>query len=153
MPNKKATRNNASKKSKHPVIPKIKKQTLYYFNGSTFPMFKIADTYDYFNKQSVEMIKMGIKTGVSKEEQIQDYKNQLSMIETLLYQHCNPYSEQGMKFICEFLEEKEEKIYIVWCLNICALLNLNALTNDNDNGVLHLSGNALKNFNSTFKKK
>ena len=150
MPNKKSKRNNKNK-AQCPVINTPKKHTLYYFNGSTFPVFKIDDTYDFINKQSAEMIKNGIKHGVDKEEQIQDYTNQLVLIENLLQQHCNPYTEQGMNFICDVLDSNEDYIMMLWCLNICALLNLNALPNDNNNGVIHLTGDALKLFNAMHK--
>ena len=150
MPNKKSKRNN-NNKTQHPVIEKVKVHTLYYFNGSTFPTFNVDDTFDNFSKNSVKMIINGLENGVSKEEQIQDYKNQLTMIEELLYRHCNPYTKKGMQIMCRKLDQKEEKLYMIWCLNICALLNLNALANDNDNGVLHLTGGALKLFNSQFK--
>ena len=147
MPNKKSTRNNKKKqcnKEKSPI--EKEKQTLYFWKGSTFPVFMKGDHYNYFNNSSIKMIKDGIKNGYSKEQQIVNYKKDLDIIEKQLLKHCNPYNKQGMKNLCQELGQIEAKISIMWCLNICALLNLNAIPNDNNNGILHLSGD-LPNFN------
>ena len=146
MPNKKSTRNNKKKtmpKAKIPVKVSEPQTTLYYFNGTTFPAVIKTNTEEYTFKMAKEMIKAALKDRLSKEEQIQAYMNQLIMLEKLLYQHCNPYTKNGMDVICRTLDMNEKKVMCWWNVDVCALLLLGAIKNDNNNGILNISGNGV----------
>jgi len=143
MPNKKSTRNNKKKTKTMPQKVLEPAATLYFYNGTTFPKLIKTDSEEYIMKNAKLMIKAGLKAKVSIETQIQDYRDQLIMIEKLLYQHCNPYTKNGMDIIERTLNDDVDSIMIVWMLDICALLHLGVIKNDNQNGILKVRGDAV----------
>jgi len=108
--------------------------TLYYYKGTTMPQMWLKEDDSY--KLSKEMIVLGLRDNVSLTEQSQIYFEQLNKIEEAMYKYCNPTSKEGMNRVSEMLNESEEKIYTTWCLNICALLIMKVLPNDEMNGLL-----------------
>jgi hypothetical protein len=115
------------------------KGTLYFYNGSAFPAVSEMPQ-ELMMKLSLEMIMEGVRRGVSKTEQIKDYKEQLGIIEQALYLHNNPSSPEGMKKIEKVLCRKEDELFAMWASGVCALLLLKAIPDDNDNGVMSWGG-------------
>ena len=115
------------------------KSVLFFYKGTTFP--KIVDIPDLekimFQGADV-MIARGLRMGVSMEEQKKDYKEQLDLMERTF---CD--ISQG-KMLDDKVVEKAAKslgiskhdFYYFWCVNICALLKMKVIKNDDMNGIL-----------------
>ena len=124
-------------------------KTMYFYKGTTFPLgtTEVGKRQYEFSKSitkgSIEMIMAGLKDGISKEEQIKDYLEQLNKIEGEM---CKIEKEvkdgwvrktrKCLDMLCDRLGTSEEQMMTMWCLNINALIVMKALKNDNDNGVL-----------------
>ena len=115
------------------------KSVLFFYKGTTFP--KIVDI-PYLEKIMFQgadvMIARGLRMGVSMEEQKKDYKEQLDLMEQTL---CD--TAQGKMMDADTIDRAAKKMcisidtfYSMWCLNICALLKMKVIKNDNDNGML-----------------
>jgi len=113
--------------------------TLYFYKGTTFPIIAPSFGQDEIKKLALEMIMEGLKSKVSKEQQIADYKEQLDNIEETLFLHCNPATAEGMKTASRILGRSENNLYSIWAIDICALLILKAIPDDNDNGIVSWS--------------
>merc|ERR1711965_284618 len=72
------------------------------------------------------------------KEQIELYKAQLDVVEEALYK-----TDGSIPKTIEILNEDgrlgrrtEHSLYVMWCLNICALIKMKVIENDNMNGIL-----------------
>ena len=84
-----------------------------------------------------EQVANGLRmSGLSLEEQTKDYFKQLDTVEQLYYEHCNPSTEEGFKKVCKIIGMPPDQVYALWCINICSLLVMKKLTNDDMNGVI-----------------
>ncbi len=113
---------------------------LFYYKGTTFPQVcDIPNLEQKMMDKAYEMIISGMLSGVSLEQQKIDYKTQLDLIEQTF---CNIsqgrcMDENTLKEVIEELEVKSvEALYSTWCLNICALLKMKVIKDDNNNGIL-----------------
>ena len=114
------------------------KGTMFFYKGSAFPM--ITDiSYDTAMKSAKDMIVLGLRFGVSMEQQSNDYKEQLDLIERVLYQYSGHYTKKNMKKIFKELGIDEDQTYAIWYLNICALLIMKKIPNNNNYGTLIMS--------------
>jgi len=113
--------------------------TLFFFNGTSFPMIgnNENDGYDMGRKQ----LMYGVKAGYSLPNQAEFIIKQLKHIEGLLFKHANPSTEKGMNTISKLLNTSLENLYSLWTMNVCSLLILKKIKNDNDNGVLTILQN------------
>ena len=82
-----------------------------------------------------------MKHGVTLDEQKKDYFEQLDLIEKVLCATSNKgrIDEKTVKKACKLMKKDEDSVYIIWCLNICALLKLKAIKDDNMNGIVSFS--------------
>ena len=111
--------------------------TLYFYKGTTMPMMKLEEK-DAF-KLAKEQLALGLRMcNMSLKDQAKDYFKQLDTIESLMYQHCNPTTPKKFKKVCQLLGQSEDAVYILWCLNICCLLILKRMSDDNMNGIMRL---------------
>ena len=108
--------------------------TTYFYKGTCFPLCIKNITIKDVLKNSKDMLKMGLITNVSLEEQAQDYFKQLDIIENALFKYCNPSSKKGLKKVCNILNKSDIELFTLWSLNICALLHLKKLNDDDLNG-------------------
>jgi hypothetical protein len=119
--------------------------TMYFYKGTTFPLAtKGADFPRMINKFALDMIITGEKMGETRAKQIKDYFAQLDMMEKAM---CDIQADMGVpetdadaKDQLEALEaelgQPQDKIQMMWCLNIAALLMMKALPNDDNNGTM-----------------
>ena len=122
-----------------PVSTFKNNSVLFFYNGTAFPqMVDAPDLEEKMIKNANEMIVLGLKHGVSLEEQKKDYKEQLDLMEQTL---CD--TAQGKMMDADTIDRASKKMcisidtfYSMWCLNICALLKMKVIKNDNDNGML-----------------
>ena len=124
-------------------------KTMYFYKGTTFPVgtTEVGKRQYEFSKSitkgSIEMIMAGLKDGISREEQIKDYLEQLNKIEGEMCKIEKEDEKRWMRqtqkclnILCERLGMGQDQMMTMWCLNINALIVMKALKNDNDNGVL-----------------
>jgi len=86
-----------------------------------------------------EMIVLGMKHGVSMEQQKKDYKDQMDLMEKTLFDEA-----KGKMMDKHIIKRAMRKLGIsdieyfcsTWCLNICALLKMKVIENDENNGML-----------------
>ena len=84
-----------------------------------------------------EQLELGLRmSNISLAEQSDDYKNQLNKIEECMYKYCNPSSKKGIKKVAKVLGQSVEDLYTIWCINICCLLILKTISDDNMNGIM-----------------
>ena len=122
-----------------PVSTFKNNSVLFFYNGTAFhQMVDAPDLEEKMIKNANEMIVLGLKHGVSLEEQKKDYKEQLDLMEQTL---CD--TAQGKMMDADTIDRAAKKMcisidtfYSMWCLNICALLKMKVIKNDNDNGML-----------------
>ena len=112
--------------------------TLYFYNGTCFPVSSDCP-HEQMMEKAKEMIVLGMRHGVSMEEQKKDYKEQMDLMEKTLY------DEARGKMIDELIIKrtmrklgisKIEFFHSTWCLNICALLKMKVIENDENNGIM-----------------
>lgn len=119
-------------------------RTHFFYKGTTFPMFyQGKNVAEDMKKLANEMIIMGLRHNVSLEEQKKDYKEQLDMIEEVLCEIIGKKSTKDikqckkyLKKIAEHFGKPIERIQSMWMLNICALLKLKVIEDDEMNGIL-----------------
>ena len=110
------------------------KMVLLFYKGTSLPYD--TEFYDKILPKASKMIRNGLKAGVSRNTQIQDYIEQLDFLEQSLVNSNLSHTRE-----IEGLWGDQYKRYsVVWILNILALLELGFLKNDNMNGTLFLGG-------------
>lgn len=120
-------------------------QTMYYYNGTVFPIVtkEIGDKIGNFHKAIVTATIQGItrnaKQGVSKTDMINESMEWLNIVEKHMCDIENQMgltSEKTIKELCARCECSQDFLMNCWAFNVNTLLVLKALNNDNDNGVL-----------------
>lgn len=120
---------------------------LFYYKGTVFPINTDSDKKEMIMNDADDMIALGIRTGVSIEEQKDDYLKQLDLIEKAF----NDTAEKDKSINVESAEKaiimlgfkSLNHCLAIWRLNICALLKMKAIPNDNNNGILETNTNNL----------
>ena len=113
--------------------------TLYFYKGTTMPMFALEQKDAFVLAK--EQLALGLRmSNISLEDQAKDYFDQLNIIEEAMYKYCNVASKEGFKKVSLVLNHSEEEIYSLWCINICCLLILKKIPDDNMNGITQLDG-------------
>ena len=114
--------------------------TLYFYKGTPFA-YECMLSQDNAMKLGKKQIALGLRlSGISLEQQAADYLKQLDTIEACLFKH----SKDGMMTNkCKVKVSKElgmsiDKLYDMWCVNICSLLIMNKLKNDDMNGFMSM---------------
>ena len=112
--------------------------TLFFYKGTPFPQVASdRNAGEVSMKKAGEMIVLGLKHVVSLEQQKKDYKEQLDMMEERLsVNEINDESVVNRAMLSLGLESRDI-FYSAWVLNICALLKMNVIKNDENNGVLN----------------
>ena len=113
---------------------------LFFYNGTAFPQVVDApDVEQMFHKNANEMILRGIRGGLGMEQQKKEYKEQLDLMEQTLVDTVQGKMMDGASidraWVILGLKDRQH-FYTLWCLNICALLKMKVIKNDNENGVL-----------------
>lgn len=125
-----------------------KQTVLFFYKKTMFPQVVDApDVAEKFTKTANEMIVNGLKHGVSMEQQKEEYISQLDLMEEALTSTAGGGEMDGetigraMVMLGEAgLQMTDlQRFYNIWCLNICALLKMKAIKNDNDNGILKMT--------------
>jgi hypothetical protein len=127
---------------------------LFYYKGTTYPLLIDAPNLQetMFN-QAHEMIVRSLKDGLSLEQQKKHYKENLDLWEQTL---CDEAKEELIneavinRAIVKLGFSDRHYFMALWCLNICALLKLKVIKNDNNNGVLCIIPQNKKSYDSLF---
>jgi hypothetical protein len=124
--------------------------SMFFYKGTSFPienekcnvMFNVKHiTYDFAMKYAREMIANNLRKSESMEAQSNRYKKELDLINDALisFERKNGigcFNKKNVEKICDTFGHSVEDIVCGWCLNICALLILKKIPNDELNGVL-----------------
>jgi hypothetical protein len=109
-------------------------ETVFYFYKGTawpqYPTIPVKEAMDTGKK----MIVGGLKGGFSLEDQAETYKSQLDYIESTMVKYANPTTEKGMNKVASILNKDLDFIGAMWINNVCALLHLKKIQNDDMNG-------------------
>jgi len=116
-------------------------QTRFFYKGTQFPIALVGEnTAQEIIKNANEMIIMGLRNNISLEEQKKAYKKQLDMIEQKLFDIGSTQNkskiEKGLTNIAKYFNSTIDDIHSLWMLNVCALLKLKVIENDDMNGLL-----------------
>ena len=86
------------------------------------------------------MILLGMRQGVSMKQQKADYIEQLDMMEHALVTAANGglLTKNAILKAAESVGQTADKFYYWWCLDICALIKMKVLKNDNMNGIMRI---------------
>jgi hypothetical protein len=113
---------------------------LFFYNGTSFPQLVDVPDLDLKMAESAKnMIELGLKHGVSLAEQKKDYKEQLDRMEQFLCEEArgNEMDDASIdRAMVRLGFANRQKFYSMWCLNICALIKMKVIKNDNENGIL-----------------
>jgi hypothetical protein len=126
---------------------KMKYTALMYYKGTPCPQsIHSQEAVNQIKENAEDMIKLGLKNGVSIKTQINDYLSQLDYMEQKLVDS-QKKGGNGM-YNPNTLNEKE---LCIWWLNVFALIRLKKLKSDNMNGlsIIDFSGNGM--FDGVFK--
>ena len=133
-------------------------KVLFFYKGSTLPSAcvgprSVIDAEEVVMKLAKEMIVQGLRFGESLEQQKADYVQQLDVMEQALFnsQKAGFMNYKMFKKACKSVEKTEDTFNALWSLNICALLILKVIKNDDMNGVMRISGGV--GFEDLFDKK
>ena len=117
-----------------------KNYPLFFYKGTAFP--QVVDNPHLEAKMmesATEMIVLGLKHGVSMEQQKKDYKEQLDAMEQRLCDFAkNKIMDESVidRAMVSLGIESRDHFYSAWCLNVCALLKMKVIKDDNENGIL-----------------
>jgi len=110
-------------------------ETTYYWKGSVFPI-TLNQPHEKQMEDAKKMIGTGLRAGDSMKEQAEDYKKQLNTIEKALWKYNRNFTEENLTKIAEGFGLSLGKLHCIWCLNICALLIMGEIENNENYGVL-----------------
>jgi len=110
---------------------KPEKYTAYYYKGTAFPLCYTNPTVEKIMEHAHNMIETGIQHGDSLKQQKQTYLTQLDMIESSLCKHNGELTK-----LVKDIGQTEDELYAVWQLDICALLIMKVIKEDDDNGTM-----------------
>ena len=111
------------------------KMVLLFYKGTSLPYD--TEFYDKVLPNVSEMIQNGLKEGLSRKTQIQDYIEQLDFLEQSIVNCKTQYTTRDIQI---HWGDQWKEYFTVWILNILALLELGVLKNDNMNGTMFLGG-------------
>ena len=86
-----------------------------------------------------EQIAAGMRlSNLSIEEQSKDYFQQLDIVEQAIFKHSKGgvSSKKTAGKVAKELDQSIETLYAIWCVNICSLLIMKKLENDDMNGTI-----------------
>ena len=88
-------------------------------------------------EQIVEGMRM---SNLSIEEQSKDYFQQLDILEQTIFKHSKGglTTKKTLGKVAKELGQSIETLYAMWCVNICSLLVMKKLENDDMNGTITL---------------
>ena len=115
--------------------------SMFFYKGTSFKLYPFNITYDFAMKYAREMIANNLRKSESMEAQSNRYKKELDLINNALisFERKNGigcFNKKNVEKICDTFWPSVEDIFCKWCLNICALLILKKIPNDDMNGVL-----------------
>ena len=112
---------------------------LAFYNGTAFPF--IASGNREFPKLANQMLVDGLKAGISLQQQGEDYKKQMDLLEATLntisggemvsQSHINRWATQ--------IGRDEDYLMYVWYMDVIALEKLKIIKNDEKNGMMYLA--------------
>ena len=121
---------------------------LFFYKGTAFPcVIDAPDFEEQMMKGANKMIISGMKNGFSMEQQKQDYQAQLHFIEQTLQDNSQGGRVDEKGLLKAFQGELKkmhahdsiDSIHVIWCLDICALLKMKVIENDENNGILRIN--------------
>jgi len=116
-------------------------KVLFFYKGTSHPqVIDAPDAEEHFMKQANEMILLGMRQGVSMKQQKADYIEQLDIMERALFNVSNGelLTKKAILKAAEIVGQTADKFYCLWCLNICALIKMKVLKDDNENGIMRI---------------
>ena len=116
-------------------------KVMFFYKGTAHPqVIDAPDVEEYLMKQANEMILLGMRQGVSMKQQKADYIEQLDMMEHALVTAANGglLTKNAILKAAESVGQTADKFYYWWCLDICALIKMKALKDDNMNGIMRI---------------
>jgi hypothetical protein len=114
--------------------------TIYYYKGTPFS-YDCMLPYEEGMRGGKEQIALGLRLSkLSLEEQAKIYLEQLDLIESCFYKHSlsngGNITKKVLIKVAKEMDMSIDKLYGVWCLNICSLLIMKKLKNDDMNGTM-----------------
>lgn len=110
-----------------------------YYKGTCISQIS-SNNIDKLKKNLTKQIENGLRMGISLQEQINDYKTQLDIIEKLWYEselkYGNDESSKNLRidYIVNNYGYNMDTIISLWFMNIASLLKLKVIQNDDMNG-------------------
>lgn len=115
--------------------------TQYFYKGTPFPRQGLIE--EEVMKSAREMIVLGLRTGHSLKQQAKKYLAQLNFMEkTLCKYSTEPSFNKAMENVYKDIKNSSmnqgnpDLIYGIWSLNICALIIMKVLPDDDKNGIM-----------------
>ena len=113
--------------------------TLYFYKGTAFPNTNYHLPCDKAMLLGKEQIVEGMRmSNLSIEEQSKDYFQQLDILERTIFKHSKGglTTKKTLGKVAKELGQSIETLYAMWCVNICSLLVMKKLENDDMNGTI-----------------
>jgi hypothetical protein len=107
-----------------------------YYKGTCISQIS-SNNIDKLKKNLTKQIENGLRMGISLQEQINDYKTQLDIIEKLWYESELQYgNDENLRidYIVNNYGYDMDTITSLWFMNIASLLKLKVIQNDDMNG-------------------
>jgi hypothetical protein len=114
---------------------------MFFYKGTAHPqVIDAPDVEESFMTQANEMIILGMRQGVSMKQQKTDYIEQLDIMEQALFKAANgkPLNKKTILKAAAAVGQTADEFYCLWCLNICALIKMKVLKDDNENGIVRI---------------
>lgn len=112
-----------------------------YYKGTCISQIS-SNNIEKLKKNLTKQIETGLRMGISLQEQIKDYKNQLDIIENLWYEGELKYgNDENLRidYIVNNFGYDMDTIISIWFINIASLLKLKVIKNDDLNGFVEFS--------------
>ena len=118
----------------------MSKQTVYaVYKGTTLSKYPHKDL-EILKKTANDVILAGLKAGFSLQEQVEDYRSQLDILENCMNDCANAcggvMNDKAYKMWARKIQRDELYLGALWGTNVACLIKLKAIKDDDMNGFL-----------------
>jgi len=116
--------------------------TLYFYKGTPFGQWEKQLSYKTAMAGGKAQIETGLRISkMSLEEQAVFYFQQLDCMEAAFCRHSRngEITRKAIVRVAKELDMSIDKLYATWCIDICSLLIMKKIKDDNMNGIMQMS--------------
>jgi len=114
--------------------------TLYFYKGTPFGGWEKQLDCDMAMLSAKAQLELGVRMSMTLKEQAAAYLRQLDLMEASMCRHAKmgDVTRKVLVKVAKDMDMSIDKMYAIWCVNICCLLIMKKLENDDMNGIMRM---------------